>query len=311
MKVNTLAKLFKSQLISVLLIVYCIFQMTNIANGQNFETYKKEIKEWDKNRITRLKAEDGWLNLAGRFILHEGKNTFGSDKSNDLVFPEASFPKFAGYFEQSNDKVAMIAKMYSLNNTEFKIGGKSCKDTILFHKDSSNNPQVSYQNLRWNIIQRNDKLIVRLRNLNHPKLASFKGIERFPIDTNWRIKAKFQKNENPKQIAITNILGQSNLEESSGKLIFQINKQEFALDVLDEDGEFFVIFADETNGETTYPSGRFIMVKQPNADGYTTIDFNKAYNPPCAFTDFATCPLPPKQNILPISILAGEKSSGH
>jgi len=96
-----------------------------------------------------------------------------------------------------------------------------------------------------------------------------------------------------------------------GKLVFTINKQQYTLDALEEGDELFIVFGDATSGNTTYPSGRFVYAKKPGADGKTVIDFNKAYNPPCAFTNYATCPLPPKQNILPIAITAGEKNYGH
>jgi uncharacterized protein (DUF1684 family) len=114
-----------------------------------------------------------------------------------------------------------------------------------------------------------------------------------------------------KNIFITNILGQTNAQQSPGKLIFSIGGQQYSLDALDEGGEdLFIVFGDATSGEETYPSGRFLYVKKPDASGNTVIDFNKAINPPCAFTKYATCPLPPSQNILPIRVPAGEKNFG-
>jgi uncharacterized protein (DUF1684 family) len=152
---------------------------------------------------------------------------------------------------------------------------------------------------------------VRFRNLKAKTLLEFKGIERFPVDAKWRIKAKvIPQNQNP--LMIMNVLGQNTAQKHGGQLVFDIEGTTYRLDAIDEGGvRLFVAFADATSGKTTYGSGRFIELDKPDADGYTNIDFNKAYNPPCAFTEFATCPLPPPQNRLSIAIPAGEKKYGH
>ena len=163
----------------------------------------------------------------------------------------------------------------------------------------------------WIVIQREDKVGVRFRNLKAKTLLQFKGIERFPADAKWRIKAKvIPQNQNP--LMIMNVLGQNTAQKHGGQLVFDIEGKTYQLDAIDEGGiRLFVTFADATSGKTTYGSGRFIELKKPDASGYTYIDFNKAYNPPCAFTEFATCPLPPPQNRLSIAIPAGEKKYGH
>jgi uncharacterized protein (DUF1684 family) len=142
-------------------------------------------------------------------------------------------------------------------------------------------------------------------------LLEFKGIERFPVDAKWRIKAKvIPQHQNP--LMIMNVLGQNTAQKHGGQLVFEIEGKTYQLDAIDEGGvRLFITFADATSGKTTYGSGRFIELEKPDADGYTYIDFNKAYNPPCAFTAFATCPLPPPQNRLSIAIPAGEKKYGH
>ena len=162
----------------------------------------------------------------------------------------------------------------------------------------------------WVVIQREDKVGVRFRNLKAKTLLEFKGLERFPVDPKWRVKSKvIPQNQNP--LMIMNVLGQNTAQKHGGQLVFEIEGKTYRLDAIDEGGvRLFVTFADATSGKTTYGSGRFIELDKPDADGYTYIDFNKAYNPPCAFTEFATCPLPPPQNRLSIAIPAGEKKYG-
>jgi uncharacterized protein (DUF1684 family) len=162
----------------------------------------------------------------------------------------------------------------------------------------------------WVVIQREDKVGLRFRNLKAKTLLEFKGIERFPVDAKWLVKAKvIPRDQNP--LMIMNVLGQNTAQKHGGQLEFDIEGKTYRLDAIDEGGKkLLVTFADATSGKTTYGSGRFLYIDKPDLDGYTYIDFNNAYNPPCAFTEFATCPLPPPQNRLSISIPAGEKKYG-
>jgi uncharacterized protein (DUF1684 family) len=145
-----------------------------------------------------------------------------------------------------------------------------------------------------------------------PRSKSFHGIESYAVDPKWRVPATFAPHRPPRSIPIPNILGNVTQEPSPGAVVFSIGGHEYRIDAVDEEGEedLFLIFADRTNGETTYGAGRFLYAPRPGADGKTVVDFNKAYSPPCAFTAFATCPLPPPQNRLPIPIEAGEKRYG-
>lgn len=265
--------------------------------------YYSGLERWHEERMKSLKAENGWLNVAGLFWLKEGKNSFGTDKQNAVVFPEGTIAANAGSFERNGNTVKLL-----VGNATIAVNGKPVSEAIIFHPDSLHNPIVSSGNLRWTIIKRDDKIGVRLRNLASKKVTDFKGVERFKADTAWRLTATFQKHPLPTQIPITNVLGQTSQQSSPGKLFFAINNQVFSLDALEEGDELFMLFADETSGDQTYGTGRFLNVEKAGADGKTIIDFNKAYNPPCAFTEFATCPLPPKQNVLPVAITAGEKN---
>jgi uncharacterized protein (DUF1684 family) len=170
---------------------------------------------------------------------------------------------------------------------------------------------MEWKHFSWVVIKREDKVGIRFRNLKAKTLLDFKGIERFSVQTKWHVKAKLVK---PVQdyLMITNVLGQTVSSKNAGKLLFEIDGKNYSLDVIDENGpNLFIVFADQSSGRTTYGAGRFIDIPKPDKDGNTTIDFNNAYNPPCAFTSYATCPLPPAQNRLAIMIEAGEKNYGH
>jgi uncharacterized protein len=281
--------------------------MSSTATAQVANTYQQEIKTWDSQRIKDLTAENGWINLVGLLWLQEGHNSFGSGKQNDIVFPKGTITKAAGYFERKGDIVKMVAE----NNTVLKVNGVPVNEAVIFHPDSILRPVVAYDNLRWTIIKRGDKMGIRLRNLKSDALKKFKGIERYEVDSNWRINAVLKSTGLPTTIAITNVLGQTSQLPTAGKLEFAINGQSYSLDALTEGDELFIIFGDLTNGKGTYPSGRFINTAKPGPDGKVVLDFNKAYNPPCAFTSFATCPLPPVQNRMSVAVTAGEKFNGH
>jgi uncharacterized protein (DUF1684 family) len=180
--------------------------------------------------------------------------------------------------------------------------------------DASGDPTfLTLDSLSWFIIKRDGRFAVRLRDRESRFLKEFSGIQRFPVDSTWRIPAKLEKYDPPKQVKVPNILGSVSESESPGALVFEYEGIEFKLDPLGESlsRSLFLIFADQTNGTDTYGAGRFLYVDPPDSLGNTTIDFNKSYNPPCAFTAYATCPLPPSQNILPFRVTAGEKNYGH
>lgn len=277
-------------------------------------TYLQTIENWHQNRISDLKTPNGWLNLEGLFWLHKGSNSFGASAGKDCRYEAADnknnyFPSYLGDFIYQGDSVIWV----STKSDSVKIDGNWIKvneQKTVFTK-SQKAAVMSYRNFVWNIIQREDKVGIRFRNLKASTLLHFKDIDRFAVNEKWKIKAIL----NPpvqSQLMIMNVLGQNTATKNAGKLFFQIEGKEYSLDVIDEGGpQYFITFADATSGVTTYGAGRFIELPKPDANGNTEIDFNKAYNPPCAFTAFATCPLPPPQNRLPIAITAGEKNYGH
>jgi uncharacterized protein (DUF1684 family) len=283
--------------------------LTSTKAQTNFDV--AELKKWDAERIAALKQPDGWLNLEGLFWLKKGVNSFGSSKENELVYDNAAFPNHLGDFIYEDGKVywkdAATEKITIKDNTGLVVANA---ETLNLLTATEGNYISQWKDFLWVVIKREDKVGVRFRNLKAKTLLEFKGIERFPVDPKWRVKAKvIPQNQNP--LMIMNVLGQNTAQKHGGQLVFEIEGKTYRLDAIDEGGvRLFVTFADATSGKTTYGSGRFIELDKPDADGYTYIDFNKAYNPPCAFTEFATCPLPPPQNRLSITIPAGEKKYG-
>jgi uncharacterized protein len=164
--------------------------------------------------------------------------------------------------------------------------------------------------LRWNVIKRESKLGIRLRDDAADLLHTFNGVARFPVDPEYRVEAVLEAADSLKKVNITNVLGQTYQRPSPGELVFTLQGKEHRLTPIAEGNadELFIIFADATSGKDTYGGGRFLYVKPPGADGKVLIDFNKAYNPPCVFTPYATCPLPPEHNVLSVAISAGEKT---
>lgn len=264
--------------------------------------YQEEIRQFDSSRVAYLTSDNGWLNLAGLFWLSEGRNSFGSDPKNKIVFPGAGIPGHAGYFELHKGVVTMITEPGS----GITVDGKFRQRAVIYHPDSAQLPVSAMGRLRWTIKKSDDQYGIRLRDLEHHAVKEFRGLERFPVDSSWRVRAYLQKSSGG--IPITNVLGQTIDLESPGKLIFTVGGSKYSLDALWEGEQLYIIFGDETTGVTTYASGRYIYARKPGPDGYTILDFNKAFNPPCAFTDYATCPIPPKQNWLPLSVVAGEKN---
>jgi len=278
--------------------------MLNCSKPQDPE-YVEEISSWHSERVERLRKETGWLNLVGLFWLKEGENKFGSAKTNDIKFPQGS-PEFIGSFYLTDTVVTVkIAEGIEITSDSETVSEKQMID------DQSGSPTtLELGSLRWYIIKRGDKFGVRLRDLNAAALIDFKGIERFPVDEKWKIEAGFHPYNPVRKISIPTVLGTREEETAAGYLEFNIEGNSYRLEALESGKQLFLIFADETSGEETYGAGRFLYINKPDSGKKAVIDFNKSYNPPCAFSRFATCPLPPEENYLRIRIEAGEKNYG-
>jgi uncharacterized protein (DUF1684 family) len=265
--------------------------------------YLKTIKEWQQKRLEGLKAKDNWLSLAGLFWLRDGQNTFGGDPGNDLVITDVKAPSRIGSFFLENGQVRFKAAA-----GEMVFHGEKAVFDIKLKSDVEQGVTILNAGpLSWFVIKRGDRLGIRLRDSGHPRIDKLREIATFPVDTKWRVEAVLEHFEKPRKIKVPTVLGTENDSPSPGVLIFKIAGKEYRLTPLGGSGKLFLIFGDETNALETYGGGRFLSVNKPDENGRTVIDFNMAENPPCAFSPFATCPLPPKMNRLPIKVTAGEK----
>lgn len=303
-------KKFKGHRPKILMVLLLFFAVIFVSCEEDLKqnadpAYLNETEQWHSKRIANLRKENSWLNLVGLYWLKPGENKFGSAKDNDIVFPENA-PKYIGSFTLRDS----IVTIKILPNVEV------FQDTFIINEiemqnDLLGNPTtLKLDGFRWFIIKRGEKFAVRLRDLNAALLKEFSGIERFPVNKDWRFEAKYLPYNPSKKIMVPNVLGGSDEETVSGKLIFNRDKRNYSLEPIDSGDRLFIIFADETNGESTYGAGRFLYADKPDSSGIVILDFNKSYNPPCVFTKYATCPLPPEQNHLAIKITAGEKSYG-
>ena len=288
-------------LISAFLLLNCTSSTSKHNKNKDYEFH---IKQWHKKRIERLKAKDGWLSLAGLYWLEEGKNTFGKDSSNDFIINKEGVPPYICSFILHNGEVRFETR----KGIEVLLNENPVQEVKL-QNDSSNNPSIlKLGSLSWFIIKRGEKLGVRLRDSENPQIKKLKDIPTFPISPEWKVNAVFKSYDKPRKIKIPTVLGTIQQLQSPGKLEFQFKGKTYQLHPLGDGGDFFVVFGDKTNTVETYGSGRFLSVEGPDKNGNTFIDFNKAYNPPCVFSHYATCPLPPEKNILPIRVTAGEKN---
>ena len=272
-------------------------------------TYRSEVEKWRANRVRRLTADDGWLTVVALSWLEEGDNRIGSAPANRVVLPAGKAPALLGTIRLAKGKATLTVAP----GARVTHDGKPVT-SIALATDAGGDPTiVVHGTLSFYLIERSNRVGVRVKDSDSTARRSFHGIESYAIDPKWRVPATFAPYRPKKEVAIPNILGGVTQEPSSGAVVFSVEGREYRLDAVDEEGEedLFLIFADRTNGETTYGAGRFLYARRPGADGKTVVDFNKAYNPPCAFTAFATCPLPPPQNRLPIAVTAGEKRYGN
>ena len=265
--------------------------------------YVESIQEWQHQRIERLKGKNGWLNLAGLFWLEEGENSFGSDPSNDIVFPEKS-EAFCGMLTLNDGKVTLQAK----DGVNITSGDTLVTQLSLGHDHSKNTTHLQQGDLAWYIIKRGERYGIRIRDYKHPRIEEVDHIPSYPIQTEYVVEASLVPFDEPKIMEVaTPIEGFTETYECPGELHFEINRNKLRLHPFKSGERYFLVIADETTGIDTYGAGRY-MYTRPDSTGRIILDFNKAYNPPCAFSPFATCPMPPRENFLPVAIEAGEKS---
>jgi len=264
-------------------------------------SYKAEIEKWRQERAANLQKDEGWLTVAGLFWLKNGENRVGTAANNEIVLPTQSAPARVGSFQFRGGKTIFTAE----GGVEVTSGGKPVR--TLEMKSDVPGPEdiIKVGALSMFVIKRGDRYAIRLRDTNSSFRKQFSGLHWFDVDEAWRIRAKWIPYNPPKKIAVLNIVGITEPASCPGYASFRIAGKEYRLEPTAEEDQLFFVFRDLTAGKESYPAGRFLYAGAPR-DGYVTLDFNKAYNPPCAFTPYATCPLPSSKNRLPVRIPAGE-----
>lgn len=262
-------------------------------------TWLAGIERARKERDASLRAEDGWLTLVGLTWLRPGDNPYGSGSANHVVVPDPDAPAHAGMLRLEDDgRVRLL---------------EGDRDTDLADDEAEGGPTVfEVGRVRLHVVRRAGRVGIRMRDAASPVRLGFAGVDAFAPDERWRLRARIERYPSPKPVLVPTILGDLEPDEVGAALVFEVDGRSLRLDLFEApDGSFEGAFADLTNGHDTYGGGRFIDTKPPARDGSVELDFNLAYNPPCLFTPFATCPLPLAENHLPVRIEAGERATPH
>ena len=289
------------------------------------EEHVQEVEAWRQERRESLLSEDGWFSLVGLHWLEPGANTFGSGENADLVFP-AGTPERIGTFHLDAGEVTLepapeagLRRLVEVEGeggegaegAEPELVSEPVTGTIPLAPDVTGDPtELELGTLSFYVIERGGKVGVRVKDSASPARAAFEGLEYYPLDPAWRVEARLEPEEGA-TVAVPNVLGQVEDVRAPGVLVFRSPEgEELRLTPMQDapGDELFVVFGDATNGKGTYGGGRFLYAEAPDEEGRVVLDFNRSYNPPCAFTPYATCPLPPDENELSVPVEAGEKS---
>ena len=260
--------------------------LTVSASPKQQDDYVSNIEAWRLEREHNLKADDGWLTVAGLFFLREGDNTFGSSPLNDIVLPEG--PAEAGVFELQNQKVTLQAAV----RKTLTVDGAQVTSTTLYPSEERAN--ITIGDLTLFVHHSGSRLAIRMRTTNSAIRQAFTGLQWYPVKETYRVPARFIPHDKPITVTVQNILGDIETLTSYGSVKLTLNGESLEMLPVDSDGQLWFIFRDLTSGTETYGAARFLYADAPE-NGWTTVDFNKAYNPPCAFNPHTTCPLPPIQ----------------
>lgn len=275
-------------------------------NEHSTSNREAEHGRWRERRLRELTAPESWLGLVGLYWLEPGRNTVGSAPGSAVPMPEG--PSHLGDLLWEGTELAWRpapGSNASVQGGEERAGGDLVLRTDIAGEVTAS--RVRSGDLVFFVIEREGRLAVRLRDLRWNEKRSFTGVDCYPFDPAWRLEATWQELAQPVTMEVPNVTGELKPVMVRWKAVFQVEGKEISLLPLEvgDSGVFFVL-RDATSGRETYGGGRFLRAKLPEA-GRLILDFNRAYNPPCAFTPFATCPLPPPENWLPIPIRAGEK----
>jgi uncharacterized protein (DUF1684 family) len=273
--------------------------------------YEQEILGWRKTRLSRLIAPESWLSLVNKVPLPEGECRVGSDPTSDVALPEGKAPATLGRLLRRGAAIQFLPEpgvQLGVRRAATQVS-EAVSGPIALKSDQVGEPdRLVLGSLVLEIMQRNDSFAVRVRDTESPARSEFAGIDYYPIQPEWRVQAELVPYSPHKRIEMLYETGDTHVYHSPGAAVFEWQGTTYRVDpVLESNPDrLFVLFGDQTNRDQTYGAGRFLYAPMPQ-DGKLVLDFNQAFSPPCAFTDHATCPLPPPQNRLQLRVEAGEK----
>ena len=272
------------------------------------EAYRAGVEKYRHDLETKLTSDTGWLTIAGLTYLTKPETTFGSAPGNDIVLPGAT-PARVGTFVLAADGRVSVRLEPGLPQLRLLDGRPFTGGEIKSDGDGAPDRLVLGDVQAW-VHKSGDRQTIRIRDKNNPLRKTFGGMKWYPIDESYRVEATFLPYEAPKQLKIPNLLGDVDTMTAPGDVTFTLHGQPQRMVAVEDDGELWFIFKDLTSGETTYQAARFLYTPLP-VEGKVVLDFNRAENPPCAYNQFTTCPLPPPQNRLQVRVEAGEQLQMH
>lgn len=289
-----------------LAVAVCLQTVAVPDEGQTVQ-WKTQTQRWRELRDRNLRSPDGWLAVSGLFYVQPGSHRFGSAPDCPVRLTEQSSPPLAGTLQVTADRVTFVSAdgvSLRLNGTEAQQGQLQI-DLTAGEADSPDRLQVGTTTLQ--LIRRSGRLAVRLRDSQNPLRLSFQGEQWFPIQDEYRVVAEWVPYAEQRLISIENVKGGTSEGRLAGRVEFDLQGQRLKLEVLEESTDsLMIVFRDQTSGRDTYGGGRFLSFPIPR-DNTVILDFNRAYNPPCAWNPHTLCPLPPQSNRLPIAVSAGAR----
>jgi len=291
------------------------------------DAHRAAVQAFADARFAELSAPDSWLSLIGLHWLAEGESTIGSGPDNGIVLPAKAAPRVGTLMVEGTDVrwrtepgvtvTRGVDSTLALEAGSGAIPSDSSRDPAVAEADLTESPGegklvvLRHGDLDWMVIRRGDRMALRIRDDGSAAYAAFHGIDRYPTSEAWRVTARWVPHD--KTVAVANVLGMVTEVASPAAVELWLDGRKMTLDVpgSEEHGRYMLVFADSTSGRETYGGGRYLWIDGPDAQGRVVVDFNLAYNPPCVWTEFATCPLPTRDNRLPVAVTAGEKIRAH
>ena len=278
------------------------------AAEESAAAHVQQVEDYRASREERLRSGNGWLTLVGLFWLESGENRFGSNPENPIVFPEGSAPAVAGTLLYDGETVRLVPAP----DSGITIEGEPAGERRLVDDNEEGTDLLKVGRLTFYIVRRDGRHAVRVKDPESPARANFRGLAYFPIDVGYRVEGTLRPYDRLREVQVPTVVGTPQKMLAPGMIEFELAGEKLSLQpLISEPGEteLFIILKDRTSGDETYGAGRYLYATLEG--DRVVLDFNKAYNPPCVFTPFATCPLPPRENHLAVRVEAGEKTYAH